>query len=71
MKTSRTNKLPPKRFRFLSPALRARVGLSATLRGQPGPALRRQKSESSPQRRLNSTRIPCNNQPTLAKHRLF
>ena len=33
-------------LRFLSPALRARAGLSATLRGQPGPALRRQKSEA-------------------------
>ena len=37
---------PTARFRFLYPALRARAGLSATLRGQPGPALRRQKTEA-------------------------
>ena len=45
--------------------------LSATLRGQPGPALRRQKSETSPKRRLNEKPSPCNNQPTLFNHRLF
>ena len=56
---------------ILSPSLRARAGLSATLRGQPGPALRRQKSETSPKRRLNEKLSPCNNQPSLCNHRLF
>jgi hypothetical protein len=53
MKKAQKTTAPTTRFRFLSPALRARAGLSATLRGQPGPALRRQKTETSPKRRLN------------------
>jgi hypothetical protein len=71
MKTSPRNTPPAARFRFLSPALRARAGLYATLRGQPGPALRRQKSETSPKRKLNEKLAPCNNQLSLANHRLF
>jgi hypothetical protein len=71
MKKRPENHAPTVRFRFLSPSLRARAGLSATLRGQPGPALRRQKSETSPERRLNEKLSPCNNQPTLYNHRLF
>jgi len=71
MKKSQKTTPTTARFRFLSPLLRARAGLCATLRGQPGPALRRQKSETSPKRRLNEKLSPCNNQPTLANHRLF
>jgi hypothetical protein len=72
MKKRPENHAPPNaRIRFLSPSLRARAGLSATLRGQPGPALRRQKSETSPKRRLNEKLSPCNDQRTLCNHRLF
>ena len=71
MKKRPENHAPTVRFRFLSPSLRARAGLSATLRGQPGPALRRQKTETRPKRRLNEMLSPCNNQPVLYSHRLF
>ena len=71
MKKAQKTTGPAARFRFLSPALRARAGLSATLRGQPGSALRRQKSETSPQRRLNEKLSSCNKQRTLCNHRLF
>ena len=47
------------------------AGLSATLRGQPGPALRRQKSETCPKRRLNEKLSPYNDQSILYNHRLF
>jgi hypothetical protein len=58
MKKSQKTTPTTARFRFLSPALRARAGLCATLRGLPGPALRRQKSETSPKRRLNGKLCP-------------
>ena len=52
-------------------ALRVRAALCATLRGQPSPTLRRQKSETIPKRRLNEKLSPCNTQPILYSHRLF
>jgi len=58
MKTRQQDHPPAARIRFLSPALRARAALSATLRGQPGPALRRQKPETIPEKELERATLP-------------
>ena len=71
MKTSQRNTTPARALPFF---VSCAAGPRRPLRYAPrpaGPALRRQKTETSPKRRLNGKLSPCNNQPPLANHCLF